>query len=82
MKRLVERILGSTRQALWFPSVKQKEAYGRLAHTLCAACIVGAVSVSFTDNGLMPYYTAMKLSALMFWSILLFWTGAILSKGD
>ena len=39
--------LSSFKQALATPTIKQKEAYGRLAHTLCAACCVGAVSVTF-----------------------------------
>lgn len=73
-------VLSSFKEALVAPTLKQKEAYGRLAHTLCAACCVGAVTVTFGTTfsfGIAMWY----FFSLIFWGVVLFFTGAILSKG-
>lgn len=79
-KRLIGLLI-ETRNAFCAPDVKQKEAYGRLSHTLSAASLVGAVSVMFTETE-ATLYVSGKIAALVFWGVLLFWVGAILSKGE
>lgn len=41
----------------------------------------GAVTVTFTEPQ-MTLAVVIKVTALVFWGVLLFWTGAILSKGE
>lgn len=76
-KKLLDETIGAFRT----PTLKQKEAYGRLSHTFCAASIIGAITVIFTENDATPMVLA-KVAALIFWGVLLFWTGALLSKGE
>lgn len=73
--------LSSFKQALATPTIKQKEAYGRLAHTLCAACCVGAVSVTF-GSAFSAWVATWYLFFLVTWGLVLFVAGAILSKGE
>lgn len=81
MNKRLNQLLLETKSAFRNPTLKQKEAYGRLAHTLSAASLVGAVTVMFTETVATPYVVA-KIGALVFWGVLLFWTGAILSRGE
>lgn len=81
MKKRFERLLQDIKSAFRTPTLKQKEAYGRLSHTLCAASLIGSVSVMFTETNL-SWYVFFKIAALIFWAVLLFWVGAVLSKGE
>lgn len=43
--------------------------------------MIGAISVMFAEkNATLPVLA--KIAALIFWGVLLFWTGALLSKGE
>lgn len=81
MKQKLRNLLTETKSAFQTPTAKQKEAYGRLCHTICAASWIGAVTVIFTETQATPFVLA-KIGALIFWGVLLFWTGALLSKGE
>lgn len=81
MNQRLKKLLSDAKSAVRTPTLKQKEAYGRFLHTLSAASLIGAVTVTFTE----PYPTASvcaKVAALVFWSCLLLWVGGILSKGE
>ena len=54
---------------------------GRLAHTLSAASLVGAVTVMFTETDATGYML-FEIGALIFWGVLLFWIGALASKAQ
>lgn len=77
----LKKLVHETKCAFRTPTLKQKEAYGRLSHTFCAASLIGAVTVTFTEPQ-MTLAVVGKVAALVFWGVLLFWTGAILSKGE
>lgn len=77
----LKNLLVETKIAFRTPTVKQKEAYGRLSHTFCAASIIGAITVIFTEN-VVTLFVLAKVVALILWGILLFWSGALLSKGE
>ncbi len=81
MKKRLNLLLQETKSAFRAPTLKQKEAYGRLSHTLSAASLIGAVTVMFTETHATAYVVS-KIAALVFWGVLLFWVGAILSKGE
>ena len=77
----LKNLLVETKIAFRTPTVKQKEAYGRLSHTFYAASIIGAITVIFTEN-VVTLFVLAKVVALILWGILLFWSGALLSKGE
>ena len=77
----LKNLLVETKIAFRTPTVKQKEAYGRLSHTFCAASIIGAITVIFTEN-VVTLFVLAKVVALILWGMLLFWSGALLSKGE
>lgn len=81
MKERLKKLLVETRGAFRMPTVKQKEAYGRLSLTFCAASMIGAVTVIFTEEH-ATFSVLVKVAALIFWGVLLFLAGAILSKGE
>jgi len=81
MTERLKMLLVETSSAFRTPTLKQKEAYGRLSHTFCAASMIGAVSVVFAETHATLFVIA-KIAALVFWGMLLFCTGAILSKGE
>lgn len=63
------------------PTLKQKETYGRFAHTLAAANLIGAATLYFADiqtTLILLYRIAMMLTAGM----ILFCVGALLSRGE
>ena len=43
----LDLLADAIREAFEHPTIKQKEAYGRFAHTLAAAAVIGAASVLF-----------------------------------
>lgn len=81
MKKQFKQLLLEIKSALRTPTVKQKEAYGRLSHSLSAATWIGSVTVMFTETE-VTVYGMTKILALIFWGMLLFCVGAILSKGE
>ena len=62
------------------PTHRQKEAYGRFAHTLAAA-VIGAVTVLFSEMRFSVGGT-MRLVALILSGLVCFAVGAILNKGE
>lgn len=81
MGKRLQRLLEETKSAFRTPTLKQKEAYGRLSHTLSAASLIAAVSVMFAETE-ASLYVVSKVVSLVFWGVLLFWVGAVLSKGE
>ncbi len=79
--KLLRHLQQEVKNALRTPTLKQKEAYGRLAHTLCAACMIGFVTVIFTESLLTANHLA-RLCGLLLMGIVLFASGALLSKGE
>ena len=73
-------LMAELRAAFITPTVKQREAYGRFAHTLAAACAIGAVTIMFTEDG--SWSTAARITGLIVAGVTCFLTGALLSKGD
>jgi hypothetical protein len=59
--------------------LKQKEAYGRFAHNLAAAAIIGAVTVLFSEASLVG---ALRITGLMLSALICFALGAVLTKGE
>ena len=80
MKKRLQVLLKETSEAFQSPTLKQKEAYGRLSHTFCAASLIAAVSVMFSATEASLDVVA-RIGALVFWGVLLFIVGAVLSKG-
>ena len=74
-------LLDEIRSAFLTPTLKQKEAYGRFSHTVSAACTIGAVSLAFTEST-NTSSAASKVFALVFWAVILFVVGSVLSKGE
>jgi hypothetical protein len=81
MNERLQKLLLDTKSAFKTPTLKQKEAYGRLAHTMSAASLIGSVTVMFTEPSL-TVSVGSRIGALVFWGVLLFWVGALLSKGE
>jgi hypothetical protein len=81
MNPRLQKLVADTKSAFRTPTLKQKEAYGRLCHTFCAASVIGAVSVTFTETHITTA-ACIKVGGLIFWAALLLWTGALLSKGE
>ena len=67
------------RDAFERPTLKQKEAYGRFAHTLAAAAIISAASVVFADTGSTMGDT-LRVVGLLFSGLICFALGATLCK--
>ena len=63
------------------PTQKQKDAYGRFCMAMSGACFVGAVTLGFSAPPSTTYMAA-KVIALVFWGVVLFVIGSVLSKGE
>lgn len=66
------------------PTLKQKESYARLLHTLSAACIIGAVTLIWSADG-PPHLTwsiAFRSATLILGFVVTLISGALLSKGE
>ena len=81
MNKRIESLLTSIQSAFRTPTLKQKEAYGRYSHTISAACCIGAVTIGFSESSATAN-TTEKVTALVFWAVVLFLVGSILSKGE
>jgi len=73
-------LLAELRAAFVAPTLKQREAYGRFAHTLAAASVIGAVTIMFTEDG--AWSTTARVTGLIVAGVTCFLTGALLSKGE
>lgn len=81
MKKRFQPLLSQIQSALRTPSAKQKEAYGRFFHTMSAASFIGSITVIFSGLPVNANYF-WKVAALIFFGVVLFLIGAILSKGE
>jgi ABC-type transport system involved in cytochrome c biogenesis permease component len=69
----------SVNQAFSHPTPKQKAAFANVLHALCAACLIGAVTLPFTT----PVFTlsvALTVMCLILGAYILLSLGAVLSK--
>ena len=73
-------LLAELRAAFVAPTVKQREAYGRFAHTLAAASVIGAVTIVSTEGG--TWSSMGRVTVLIVAGVTCFLTGAMLSKGE
>lgn len=80
LARPKKRVRSAIRDAVAEPTAKQKEAYGRLAHTLSAASLIGAVTIPWTSTG-WTLDMALRTFALVVSSVVLFVLGALFSEG-
>ena len=62
------------------PTHRQKEAYGRFAHTLAAAAVIGAATVLFSETR-FSFGGTMRLAGLILSGLVCFAVGAVLNKG-
>ena len=77
-KATFSRLWTALRAAFATPSPKQWEAYGRFAHNLAAACVIGGISILFTESR----YGLGHVFALLGTGVVCFVTGAIFSRGE
>ena len=77
----VQRVLGELATAFRSPTLKQKEAYARFAHTLAAAGLIGAGALIFAELPLSAYVVLRALLMLLV-GLVLFLYGTLLSKGE
>ena len=75
------QLWGEIRSTFRTPSLKQKDSYGRFCMAMSGACFVGAVTLGFSAPP-STTYMATKVVALVFWGVVLFLVGSILSKGE
>lgn len=76
-----ETMLAQVLKALAAPTKDQRQQYGRFAHTLSAAAIIAAAGYLGT-NRTWDVSAAIEVLALISTGVVLFLTGAVLSKGD
>jgi hypothetical protein len=77
----VVKVILEIRQAFVAPTVNQKEAYGRFAHTLAAAAIIGDVTIIFGDWIVVPL-SAWRVVGLTFTGVICFFSGSMLATGE
>lgn len=81
MKLKFRMLLDSIKQTFQYPTIKQKEAYGRFCHTLAAAALAGSLTVLHLDNK-QTAFIAARFMVLLVSAVVLFVIGAMLSKGE
>ena len=69
------------RSALLAPTRDQRQQYGRFAHTLSAAALIGAASY-FSGSRTWTLGAVFDVATLIAVTVVLFVVGAVLSKGD
>ena len=74
---MMSKLLRALKNAFAVPTAKQMEAYGRYAHNLSAACIIGAATILYSTA-----YGVVDVVRLVATGVVLFLGGAVLSKGD
>ena len=74
-------VLASIKAVIAEPNVKQREAYGRVAHNLAVACMIGAVSLGYSTPpaGETYLWRIIELSCIAAVALVL---GGFLSKGE
>ena len=77
----VANLLVAIHHAFVAPTVKQKEAYGRFAHTLAAAAMIGDVTIIFGDWIVVPT-SVWRVVGLTLTGVICFLAGAMLAKGE
>jgi len=73
---MLRKLLKALNSAFVSPTLKQMEAYGRYAHTLSAACVIGCAPVIYS-----PAYAVFDVVKLFVAGVILFLGGALLSRG-
>ena len=63
------------------PTLKQKEAYGRFAHTLAAAAVIGAITIVFAE-GRVTSDIAWRIAGLAVSGVICFGAGVLLVEGE
>lgn len=81
VKEKMKLLWSEIRSTFRTPSSRQKDAYGRFCMAMSGACFVGAVTLGFSAPPSTTYMAA-KVFALVFWGVVLFVVGSILSKGE
>lgn len=81
MKMRLQMLRRELKSAFTTPTLKQKEAYGRVCHTLASAGIVGLITVVHLDDKITQFIAARAI-ALAISAMVLFIVGSILSKGE
>jgi hypothetical protein len=76
-----ERLKAEIAAAFGSPTRSQEEAFGRFAHTLAAAAVIGAITVLFSESG-FTWATFWRLFGLALSGVTLFLGGALLLKGE
>ncbi len=83
VKQIFRVLIKEAVRSIRAPTAKQEEAYGRLLHTLSAACYVGAASIMFSSTSSTSFwYDALRVVSLFVVGVALSIVGAILSKGE
>jgi hypothetical protein len=77
----LDLLADAIRDAFEHPTLKQKEAYGRFAHTLAAAAVIGAASVLFSETR-WTVGDALRVVGLLLSGLVCFALGATLCKGE
>ena len=63
------------------PTLKQKEAHGRFAHTLSAAAVIGAITIVFTEGRVTPEI-AWRIAGLAVSAVICCVAGVLLVEGE
>lgn len=69
------------RRAFTAPTAKQKEAYGRFAHVLAAAAVIGAVTIVFGEGG-MNSQIVWRIVGLAISAVICFVGGVLVLEGE
>jgi hypothetical protein len=82
-KQRLQAFIKQSADSFRTPTIKQKEAFGRLLHTLSAACYVGAASIMFSGTASTSFwYDALRVALLFVFALAFLIAGANLSKGE
>jgi hypothetical protein len=69
-------------RSLTTPGAKQRDAYGRLAHTLTAACAIGSFTLAWTGPA-GTVHNVWRVVGLSTLGLLLFFAGSlVIGSGD
>jgi hypothetical protein len=63
------------------PTLRQKEAYGRFAHTLAAAAVIGAITILFAEGAVIHAYL-WRLAGLAISAVICFVGGVLAMEGE
>ena len=77
----IQSLVASTKLLFLQPDPKQREAFGRVMHNLAVACIVGAVSLSYSTPLAGDSYVRRIIELVALAAVLLV-VGGFWSKGE